>query len=103
MANGTAWLSKGVESLRERLLATQGERWDCDVLVIGSGYGGAVAAARLAGRRIDGRPTEVWVLERGREWSSQQTGFSFQSDPASTSVSLYAIIGHERNGVFFKG
>jgi hypothetical protein len=35
------------------------------------------------------------------EWSSQQAGFSFQSDPASTSVSEYAILGHERNGVFF--
>jgi hypothetical protein len=35
------------------------------------------------------------------EWSSQQAGFRFQSDPASTSVSEYAIVGNERNGVFF--
>lgn len=39
------------------------ERRECDVLVIGSGYGGSVAAATLAnGSR------KVWVLERGREY-----------------------------------
>ncbi|SHH22681.1 GMC family oxidoreductase N-terminal domain-containing protein [Massilia sp. CF038] len=38
-------------------------RGDYDVLVIGSGYGGAVMAARLApGRRLA-------VLERGKEWA----------------------------------
>lgn len=36
----------------------------CDVLVIGSGYGGSVAASQLAnGQR------KVWVLERGREYA----------------------------------
>ena len=35
------------------------------------------------------------------EWSSRQEGFEFQSDPAATSVSEHAIVGHERNGVFF--
>lgn len=39
------------------------EKRECDVLVIGSGYGGSVAAATLAnGSR------SVWVLERGREY-----------------------------------
>jgi len=36
----------------------------CDVLVIGSGYGGSVAAAELA---APGRG--VWVMERGREYA----------------------------------
>lgn len=37
-----------------------------DVLIVGSGYGGSIAAARLsAARRPDAR---VAVLERGREW-----------------------------------
>jgi len=34
-------------------------------------------------------------------WSGQQGSFSFVSDPASTSVSQFAAIGHERNGRFF--
>jgi hypothetical protein len=29
------------------------------------------------------------------------TGFTFQSDPASTSTTAFAEIGTERNGVFF--
>ena len=35
------------------------------------------------------------------EWSAQQPGFSFRSDPGSTSVPEVAVIVEERNGVFF--
>ena len=39
-----------------------------DVVVIGSGYGGAVSAARIAAAEYpDGKPS-VCVLERGKEW-----------------------------------
>jgi hypothetical protein len=43
------------------------------------------------------------VTETGAtvEWSSSQEGFSFVSDPANTSTSIYAAIGRESNGVFF--
>ncbi len=34
-------------------------------------------------------------------WSSHQDGFKFVSAPASTSTTVFAEIGHERNGVFF--
>ena len=36
------------------------------------------------------------------EWSAHTAaGFSFVSDPADTTVTVAAIIGEERNGVFF--
>ena len=38
------------------------------------------------------------------EWRSTNpaTGFQFTSEPANPSRTLYAVIGHERNGVFFR-
>lgn len=38
-----------------------------DFVVVGSGYGGAVTAARLATANVSPKPT-VCILERGREW-----------------------------------
>jgi cholesterol oxidase len=38
-----------------------------DFVVVGSGYGGAIAAARLATASVSPRPS-ICVLERGREW-----------------------------------
>jgi hypothetical protein len=34
-------------------------------------------------------------------WSAEQAGFRFRSDPASASTSVNALVGNERNGVFF--
>ncbi len=39
-----------------------------DVVVIGSGYGGAVSAARIAGAEYANGKPSVCVLERGKEW-----------------------------------
>ena len=39
-----------------------------DVVIIGSGYGGAITAARLAGAQWPGAKPSICVLERGREW-----------------------------------
>jgi hypothetical protein len=38
------------------------------------------------------------------EWSARNeaTGMRFQSDPASSSESEFAAVGHEKNGVFFR-
>ena len=54
----------------ESILATA---WDerladaYDVIVVGSGYGGAITAARLANARITPK-LKICLLERGREW-----------------------------------
>jgi hypothetical protein len=35
-------------------------------------------------------------------WSGETADFSFESDPANTSQNQFAIMGEERNGVFFR-
>ena len=56
-----------------------------------SGYATNVRVRRLRWYRV--------------EWSASvpSTGFSFTSDPATTSKTVFAEIGSERNGVFFHG
>lgn len=39
----------------------------CDFVVIGSGYGGAILAARISGADLNPKKT-VCLLERGKEW-----------------------------------
>jgi hypothetical protein len=51
------------------------------------------AANGYAGGFVEGVVSIAWTGEAG--------GYRFVSDPASTSQSLFAIIGHERNGVYF--
>jgi hypothetical protein len=36
------------------------------------------------------------------QWSAEEAGFSFVSDPASTSATRFAQLGRERNGIFFQ-
>ena len=65
--NKTRWLSKGLESLIYENRKDQTTFFD--IVVIGSGYGGAVAAASLAGLQQHGKPLSLCVLERGREFT----------------------------------
>ena len=62
---GSGRLSSGHALLRASRHARPG-RADFDILIIGSGYGGAVCAARLAAQRRPG--VRIGLLERGREW-----------------------------------
>ncbi|HEY2385262.1 MAG TPA: GMC family oxidoreductase, partial [Terriglobia bacterium] len=41
-----------------------------DFVIIGSGYGGAIAAARLASAALSPKPS-VCILERGKEWQPE--------------------------------
>ncbi len=53
---------------------------------------------RDATNQFDGRYIEDTAT---MAWSAEEKGFKFVSDPADTSITLFAEIGHERNGVFF--
>lgn len=64
------WLSESAETLLRELAASTGKTHDCDVLIVGSGYGAAVAATHLAGAtpKDGGEAIRVFVLERGVEY-----------------------------------
>ncbi len=65
----TQWLSRGIEVLLSDLSSpSRREAFDFDVVIVGSGYGGSVAAAGLAGATESGRHISVCILERGREY-----------------------------------
>ena len=69
--NGTplpskAWLSKGIENLYARQAASSNDIV-FDVIIIGSGYGGSIAAHELS--KLNGSDElHIGVLERGREF-----------------------------------
>lgn len=61
----TAWLSRGLE----QLLHERKPDDVYDVIIVGSGYGGSIAAAGFAGATTgEGREISVCVLERGQEY-----------------------------------
>lgn len=47
-------------------MPNQGRPWQFDVLVVGSGYGASITAARLSEKLMPG--ARIGLLERGREW-----------------------------------
>ena len=47
--------------------------------------------------RFDGRQTKGFI-----SWSAHEAGFSFKSDPANTTLTNFALVGRERNGVFYR-
>lgn len=54
----------------------------CDVLIIGSGYGGSIAALELADK-----DRKVWVFERGREYALGQFPETIGALPSHVQVS----------------
>jgi choline dehydrogenase-like flavoprotein len=67
-ARATAWLSRGFEQLLHHLHHNARGEHDFDIVIVGSGYGGAIAAAELAGCTEQNKPITVCVLERGKEY-----------------------------------
>jgi cholesterol oxidase len=69
MKRGSEWLSQGAELLAAKEDATADAPPHFDLLIVGSGYGGAVAAARVAEwARREGQPVSIALLERGLEY-----------------------------------
>ncbi|SDH73333.1 alkaline phosphatase D family protein [Variovorax sp. OV700] len=97
MNDGDRLLSEGAEVLVREILAAPPDALHCDVLVIGSGYGGAVAAARLAGAfSLDTAPgiapgavpIKVYLLERGSEYLPGEFPATFAELPGHVRFSM---------------
>ena len=58
-----------------------------DIVIIGSGYGGAIAAARLAAANLNPKPS-ICILERGKEWQ-----------PGEFPETLDGVVGATRSDV----
>ena len=72
-AHAARWISQGLEDLVCKLGCRDAPKgYDFDIVVVGSGYGGALAAERLSGcvNPETGKPLRLCVLERGREYLS---------------------------------
>jgi cholesterol oxidase len=59
---------------------------EVDYLIIGSGYGGAVAAMRLASDGSDGPARTVAVLERGREYGPGDFPYDIEDIPSHVRI-----------------
>jgi cholesterol oxidase len=82
------------------MLATPWEnrRSAYDFVVIGSGYGGAISAARLANAALNPKPS-VCILERGKEWQPGQYPETTPEVLAATRsdlnpLGLYEFLNH---------
>ena len=69
------WRPQGLESLFDDrayrgpvIAGTPSLDFDTDLVIVGSGYGAAVAARQFAGCRRDDRPLRISILERGDEY-----------------------------------
>src|SRR5215471_6167881 len=69
-----------------------------DFVVIGSGYGGAIAAARLAGANLNPKPS-VCILERGKErqpgeYPETLAGVVGEARSSANPLGLFELLTH---------
>ena len=87
----------GSLSCHGRNLLRQPQRqvpWNFDVLIIGSGYGASICAARLS---MCKQPhTRLAVVERGREWVPGTFGDTFKG---LTGEARFQLFGREKNTI----
>ncbi|TWT53247.1 Cholesterol oxidase precursor [Rubripirellula amarantea] len=69
-------------------------RFDFDILIIGSGYGASICAARLSMAKHP--TTRLAVIERGREWIPGTFGDTFRKTSAE---SRFQMLGPNKNSV----
>ncbi|WP_457442690.1 alkaline phosphatase D family protein [Roseateles sp. P5_E4] len=95
----------------QRLSQGLGELWTSDVdkrrfdvLIIGSGYGGSMAAAELAGRSsgTTGKPLRIGLLERGKEYLPGEFPSHFSELPGHMRMGQQQTgrVGGKHEGLF---
>lgn len=75
-----------------------------DFVVVGSGYGGAITAARLARAQAGGKSLSVCVLERGKEWPvgtfpDTFDGLLRNARSSANPLGLYELLNYNDIGV----
>lgn len=86
-------LSSPIEGLKRN--CRQGVPWQFDVVIVGSGYGAAVTAARLAQRLRPG--ARLAIIERGQEWIPGSFPDTTQDMIAASRNRLFAQTTEVRN------
>src|SRR5262250_3622731 len=63
-------------------------------------WNGAIDKAQITNTSEQFKGT-FFATQTTINWSSEQEGFSFQSEPPNPARNLLSVLGRERNGVFF--
>ena len=63
-------------------------------------WGGPGTPIRL-NDTVNGFTGDFLLNSASMAWSASSAGLLYQSGPVGTSVSIFAEVGHERNGLFF--
>ncbi|MDN3638648.1 alkaline phosphatase D family protein [Simiduia curdlanivorans] len=93
MPRVSQWISERFENFIEQAQGRE-QALNFDLLIVGSGYGGAIAAHTFAGRQHEGRPLRIGLLERGDEYL---TGM-FPKDFAELPGHVRGLAGASRFG-----